>query len=182
MNDTCAHYPYFMQTPWWGKKNLNTALASWAELKHDAILYAKQPMEAECGDGGPEPPVVKGYIEPNLKFWNKALELLRNTVGVYKKYGLENEKVKVSTDSIVNAGADILVCHHTHTLQTIETYRGHPIYYSIGNFIFDQRKPINVPACLVQIDLTPTDAAVKTIPIRSGVRAYIDHSTTTTQR
>lgn len=38
-----------MQTPEWGYKNLNTALASWAELKHDAILYGEQPMAAECG-------------------------------------------------------------------------------------------------------------------------------------
>ncbi|MBR5085049.1 MAG: DUF3160 domain-containing protein, partial [Prevotella sp.] len=43
--------PYFMKTPQWEKKNLNATLASWAELKHDAILYAKQPMGAECGDG-----------------------------------------------------------------------------------------------------------------------------------
>ena len=39
--------PKFMQTAQWDKKNMNAALASWAELKHDAILYAKQPMGAE---------------------------------------------------------------------------------------------------------------------------------------
>ena len=60
LGDTAQSLPYFMKTPQWQKKNLNTALASWAELKHDAILYAKQPMVAECGSGGPEPPVVKG--------------------------------------------------------------------------------------------------------------------------
>ncbi len=52
-------YPYFMQTPQWAKKDLNTSLASWAELKHDAILYAEQPMSAECGDGGPPAPVYR---------------------------------------------------------------------------------------------------------------------------
>ncbi len=76
LGDTAQSLPYFMQTPQWQKKNLNTALASWAELKHDAILYAKQPMLAECGDGGPEPPVVKGYVEPNVKFWEKAIALV----------------------------------------------------------------------------------------------------------
>lgn len=34
---------------------------------------------------------------------------------------------------LVDAGADCLVCHHTHTLQTVENYRGRRIYYSIGN-------------------------------------------------
>jgi len=35
--------PKFMQTAAWQQKNMNTQLASWAELRHDFILYAKQP-------------------------------------------------------------------------------------------------------------------------------------------
>ena len=62
VNSKNAQYPKFMLSPQWDKKNLNTALASWAELKHDAILYAKQPMGAECGGGGPPEPYVKGYV------------------------------------------------------------------------------------------------------------------------
>ena len=84
LGDTAQSLPYFMQSPQWQKKNLNTALASWAELKHDAILYAKQPMLAECGDGGPEPPVVKGYVEPNVKFWEKAIALVTR-MDVYER-------------------------------------------------------------------------------------------------
>ena len=41
MQKTDKSQPGFMQTPEWGYKNLNTALASWAELKHDAILYGE---------------------------------------------------------------------------------------------------------------------------------------------
>ena len=66
---------------------------------------------------------------------------------------------------LIDAGANILVCHHTHTLQSIEQYKGCPIYYSIGNFIFDQTKPINTRACVVKIVLTANDAHVETIPI-----------------
>ena len=35
-------YPAFLQTAAWRDKTLNTALASWTELRHDTILYAKQ--------------------------------------------------------------------------------------------------------------------------------------------
>lgn len=66
---------------------------------------------------------------------------------------------------IIDAGADCMVCHHSHTLQTIENYRGHSIYYSIGNFIFDQQKPPNTKACMVRIRITADDAAVETIPV-----------------
>jgi len=66
---------------------------------------------------------------------------------------------------LVRAGADVLVCHHTHTLQTIEDYHGHKVYYSIGNFIFDQQKTLNTRACIVQLDITSHSLDVKTIPI-----------------
>lgn len=100
LGDTAQSFPYFMQSPQWQKKNLNTALASWAELKHDAILYAKQPMLAECGDGGPEPPVVKGYVEPNVKFWEKAIALVTRMDKVLTTYNLQTEKAKAVYERI----------------------------------------------------------------------------------
>ena len=100
LGDTAQSLPYFMQSPQWQKKNLNTALASWAELKHDAILYAKQPMVAECGSGGPEPPVVKGYVEPNVKFWEKAIALVTRMDKVLTTYNLQTEKAKAVYERI----------------------------------------------------------------------------------
>ena len=92
--------PYFMLNPEWSKKDLNAALASWAELKHDAILYAKQPMGAECGGGGPPEPIVKGYVEPNVGFWKKAIELLDNTEKLLKEQDMLTEKIKDATQRI----------------------------------------------------------------------------------
>ena len=92
--------PYFMATDEWDLKNLNAALSSWAELKHDAILYAKQPFGAECGGGGPPDPVVKGYVEPNVAFWKKALELLDNTANLLTEHDMMTEKVKENTERI----------------------------------------------------------------------------------
>jgi len=66
---------------------------------------------------------------------------------------------------LILAGADVLICHHTHTLQTIETFRGKQIYYSIGNFIFDQQKLLNRKACVVKLQLTADDLELETIPI-----------------
>jgi hypothetical protein len=100
VNDTCKGYPYFMLTPEWQKKDLNAALASWAELKHDAILYAKQPFGAECGGGGPPDPVVTGYVEPNVKFWRKAISLLEATADVLERYHLTTEKAGLATSRL----------------------------------------------------------------------------------
>ncbi len=42
---------------------------------------------------------------------------------------------------IINAGADAIIGHHPHVVQTIENYNGKYIFYSIGNFIFDNNYP-----------------------------------------
>ena len=84
-------YPAFMQTDAWRKKNLGTALGSFTELKHDTLLYAKQSY-AELGGGPGEPPelppVVKGYVEPDVAFWNKIIDLAEVT-----RSGLESRGV-----------------------------------------------------------------------------------------
>jgi len=100
LHETSDGYPYFMLTPEWQKKDLNAALASWAELKHDAILYAKQPFGAECGGGGPPEPVVTGYVEPNVKFWRKAISLLDATADVLERHHLTTDKGKRATQRL----------------------------------------------------------------------------------
>ena len=92
--------PYFMLTPEWQRKCLNTALASYAELKHDAILYAKQPFGAECGGAGPPEPLIKGYVEPSLAFWQKAVELNTRFVEVLERYDLFTDKAQTTSEAI----------------------------------------------------------------------------------
>lgn len=66
-------YPKFMQSDAWTDKNLNTALGSYTELKHDTVLYAKQPM-AEMG--GYEKENVPAYVEPNVEAYERIKGLL----------------------------------------------------------------------------------------------------------
>jgi len=41
---------------------------------------------------------------------------------------------------LIDAGADLILGHHPHVLQSIENYKGRYIIYSFGNFVFDQHK------------------------------------------
>ena len=72
---------------------------------------------------------------------------------------------RLDAHRLINAGADALICHHTHTLQTIERYKGRDIYYSIGNFIFDQQKPLNNKACVVKVEVTKDNVKTQALPI-----------------
>lgn len=39
---------------------------------------------------------------------------------------------------LVDLGADVIVGHHPHWVQNIEKINGVPVYYSLGNLVFDQ--------------------------------------------
>lgn len=69
-------YPTFMQTEAWEDKQLNTALASWTELRHDTILYAKQTYFLGAPQIQEEKP-VEGYVEPVPEFYARMLALTK---------------------------------------------------------------------------------------------------------
>jgi poly-gamma-glutamate synthesis protein (capsule biosynthesis protein) len=65
-----------------------------------------------------------------------------STTIVFAHWGDEYETQSASRQrawahSFVDAGADLVVGHHPHVVQESEQYNNAPIYYSLGNFIFD---------------------------------------------
>jgi hypothetical protein len=96
-----ARYPAFMRTQSWTRKDLHTALASWTELKHDTILYAKQVM-AEMGGGGPEEPPPHGYVEPNPEAYARLLALATMTRQGLAQRGLLNTLTAGHLDNLVS--------------------------------------------------------------------------------
>ncbi|MDP1624911.1 MAG: CapA family protein [bacterium] len=54
------------------------------------------------------------------------------------EYEAENEYQRALARRFIDAGADIVIGSHPHVVQGHEVYKGKHIYYSLGNFIFDQ--------------------------------------------
>jgi len=86
-------YPSFMQNTAWVRKELNTFLGSWSQLKHDTILYAKQ-VYAESGVGGPEEKDDRGYVEPNPYVYARLASLLKMTNEGLEMRGLLTASMK----------------------------------------------------------------------------------------
>jgi poly-gamma-glutamate capsule biosynthesis protein CapA/YwtB (metallophosphatase superfamily) len=64
--------------------------------------------------------------------------------------------------AMIDAGADAVVGGHPHVTQDVEQYRGKPIIYSLGNFVFDGFSSLdNNTGWLLRLDLD-----------RQGVRAW----------
>jgi hypothetical protein len=72
-------YPSFMQTDAWKDKELQTTLASWTELRHDTILYAKQSYTPRNTAVPPEEYPVAGYVEPVPECYARLLALTMMT-------------------------------------------------------------------------------------------------------
>jgi hypothetical protein len=88
LNEKGDGYPSFMKKQAWADKELDTSLGSWAELRHDTILYAKQSytMLATAIRTPPEPP--KGYVEPNPELYGRLASLTTMTIDGLNSRGL----------------------------------------------------------------------------------------------
>lgn len=67
---TDTQYPEPMRTRAWAMKTLNTQLASWTQLRHDTILYAK-PSVMYCICEYPA-----GFVEPRIQFWERFEQMV----------------------------------------------------------------------------------------------------------
>lgn len=68
---------------------------------------------------------------------HKADEVLVICHGGHENHVLPSPRMKELFRFYVDAGASAVVNHHTHCVSGYEVYQGAPIFYSLGNFLFD---------------------------------------------
>lgn len=97
----------FNKSDLWGIRKLLTVHGSWAELRHDTILYSK-PSAAEMG--GPDgeeiwipgaPLIPRGYVEPDPEFFGKVTNLISRLRDVCAKENLLSDAYKKITDQFI---------------------------------------------------------------------------------
>jgi len=92
---------------------------------------------------------------------------------VYIHWGNEYELVhskaqELLATELVASGADLIVGHHPHVVQDVDVINGVVIFYSLGNYIFDQYFNRDVMEGLVlALDLTE-DPVVSLLPVSSS--------------
>jgi len=68
---------------------------------------------------------------------------------------------------IIEAGADLIIGHHPHVVQNIEKYQGKLIFYSLGNFIFDQYfSPDTQQGLAVGLEIYPDRLFFRLFPLQ----------------
>ncbi|HNV12626.1 MAG TPA: CapA family protein [bacterium] len=88
--------------------------------------------------------IVYSDIEENL-ILNKIDQIKKQSdfLIISPHWGVEyqekaNKKQENLAKKMIDSGADLIIGHHPHVIQNWEIYKEKPIFYSLGNFIFDQ--------------------------------------------
>ncbi|AOH56228.1 capsular biosynthesis protein [Peribacillus muralis] len=69
--------------------------------------------------------------------------------------------------AVIDAGADIIIGHHPHVLQSFDVYKDGIIFYSLGNFIFDQGWTRTKDSAMVQYHLAEDGkASIDVVPLQ----------------
>jgi poly-gamma-glutamate capsule biosynthesis protein CapA/YwtB (metallophosphatase superfamily) len=77
----------------------------------------------------------------------------------FMHWGLEHEhhasaRQRRLAHTMIDAGADAVIGGHPHVTQDIEQYKGRPIFYSLGNFVFDGfEDEDNITGWLIRLEM-----------------------------
>jgi hypothetical protein len=107
-----------------------------AILAYDAIAPS---YHAAKGEPGSSKLTIKA-VEAGVKAARKSGA---DVVIVFPHWGVEYryspfENQQKLAHQILDAGADMIIGNHAHYAAAIEIYKGKPIWYALGNFVFDQ--------------------------------------------
>jgi poly-gamma-glutamate synthesis protein (capsule biosynthesis protein) len=92
---------------------------------------------------------------------------------VYVHWGTEyktihNKSQERLAHQLIDAGADVIIGHHPHVVQDIEIYQNKLIFYSLGNFIFDQYFSDEVQeGLMVELDYRDGNYEFSLLPVTS---------------
>lgn len=94
-------YPMFMQSEEWAKKDLECFAGSYAELKHDTILYTKQVIAEMGGDGWDQEPDDRGYVEPEPRVYAHLASLSAEAAEMLVYVGVSSEELGVLDRNLI---------------------------------------------------------------------------------
>ncbi|MBS4198473.1 CapA family protein [Bacillus sp. FJAT-49732] len=142
------------------KNNVKVALLGFT----DSFTKGARALELRSGVLAADPEIFLPLI--NEAKMNADLVI----VNVHWGQEYDNEahpRQKEIAKAMVDAGADIIVGHHPHVLSSVEVYKNSVIFYSLGNFVFDQGWTRTRDSAIVQYKLHSNGKAkIEVTPLR----------------
>jgi hypothetical protein len=162
-----AKQPLFMRTAAWHQEKLNTQLASWAQLRHDNLLYVKQSYTPGIGCSYPH-----GYVEPYPEFYRTIGTFASRASQIFRKYNTKvtgfYSKVSMLMDTLTSLAekeiaqqpftsidsafmANMLVSDHVCGAPIVQGW--------FASLIYHPDRATDLDYTIVDVHTQPTDAA-----------------------
>ena len=126
-------------------RNLDEAhQATLLEAGNVTVGFLGYDMIAPVYHAGDNLPGSAGMTRKALKADIKAARKAgADVVVVFPHWGIEYRATPTDTQrrmahAAIDAGADVVIGNHPHWAEAMEVYKGRPIWYALGNFVFDQ--------------------------------------------
>ncbi len=107
-----------------------------AILAYDAIAPGYHAAKAEPGSSGLTIKAVQAGVKAARKAGAKVVIVFPHWGTEYRYSPFQNQQRLAR--QIIDAGADMIIGNHAHYAAAVEIYKGKPIWYALGNFVFDQ--------------------------------------------
>lgn len=122
---------------------------------HDIFWSVFERKTFGAGEGKPGiAPALPYYMEEDIKRLKRTADFVIVSVHWGVEYSPMPDGAQIArAHAAIDAGADVVLGHHPHVLQPFEAYEGGLVFYSLGNFVFDQRKPRTVESMVAMICL-----------------------------
>lgn len=113
-------------------------------------------------------PAIKWMIQEDISRMKRSADFVVVSVHWGQEYMRMPDKAQIDrAHAAIEAGADIVLGHHPHVLQPFESYKGGLIFYSLGNFVFDQAFGNTTESIIARIRLSPGELPeAEIIPLR----------------
>lgn len=131
------------------KDGLKVAVLSFSRVVPDVRWYATDKRPGIVGAYDPHINEVIAKIEEIKK--ESDVVILSIHWGIERSIEPRKEEVALAK-KLIDAGADVIMGHHPHVLQGVEIYKGKPIFYSLGNFMFGKRNDITAETMIAQVN------------------------------
>lgn len=110
-------------------------------LKIAIFNFAENEFSNTTGDYPGANPLSLASNFSDIKKYRKHVDKVIVIVhGGNENYELPSPLFKETLRFFADAGADAVIAHHTHRISGYEIYNGAPIFYGLGNFIFDKNR------------------------------------------
>jgi poly-gamma-glutamate capsule biosynthesis protein CapA/YwtB (metallophosphatase superfamily) len=152
-NDAQAHTPVILE-----KNGLRLAFLGYVDVPVEISGFDTRTWIAGANQPGiawADPARIQADVRAAKQQADLVIVFLHSGVEISNFISSVTPAQRLEAQTAIDAGAALVLGSHPHQVETLETYHGGLIAYSLGNFVFDDYLGIANATLILRVTLTP---------------------------